>query len=449
MAIRDDPAGSPPPAPAGGDGADAEIAVLRLELAALRADAAERAGLRELVEQLREANQHLVLAALSAQTLRDEAEATNQRQSEFLSMLAHELRNPLAPISMAAVLLGKIPDATPQIVQLQATISRQVTHLSSLLDDLLDAARISSGKITLMLQPVLLGDVMERTIEAVRPQLDARRQQLSVHLPAEPVLIEGDMVRLAQVFSNLLVNASKYSQDEGRITLAAVVRGEQVDITFEDNGAGIGADVLPSIFALFTQGPRSLARSEGGLGVGLNVVHNMVHLHGGSVHAASPGLGEGSIFTVTLPISKNLHATLPPRSRLRAPATGYRILLVEDNVDASDTLKDFLELEGHTVSTAYDGTNGLAMACDRIYDVLICDIGLPGMNGFEMIRQLRGSTGTHIPFAIALSGYGQPQDRARAITAGFGHYFVKPVDIDALLALISSSAVSKLIAPSN
>ncbi|HAT31096.1 MAG TPA: hybrid sensor histidine kinase/response regulator [Janthinobacterium sp.] len=428
----------------------AEVAALRGELAALRAAALERFALDEKIIQLREANQNLVLAAVNAQTLRDEAEATNHRQNEFLAMLAHELRNPLAPISMAAVLLGRIPGATPQLIDLQTTISRQVTHLSRLLDDLLDVARISSGKITMMLQPVLLSDVIERAVEAQRPRLDERRQVLSVALPEEAILINGDLVRLAQVFTNLLLNASKYSQDGGLITLSASVQaGERVDITIDDNGAGIAPDVLPSIFALFTQGPRSLDRVEGGLGVGLNVVHNVVHLHGGKVSASSPGLGEGSTFTVALPISKSLRASLPGSARQRPPATGYRILLVEDNVDASNTLKDFLELEGHTVSTAYDGTNGLAMARCRAYDVMICDIGLPGMNGFDLIQELRASTGIHIPFAIALSGYGQPQDRARAIMAGFGHYFVKPVDVDALLALISSSAVSKLVAPSN
>ncbi|MET3134167.1 signal transduction histidine kinase/CheY-like chemotaxis protein [Oxalobacteraceae bacterium GrIS 1.11] len=432
---------------ASGDAQD-ELQKLRAEVAALRVLTQDHAAREELIAQLREANQNLVLAAVNAQTLRDEAETANQRQNEFLSMLAHELRNPLAPISMAATLLEKMGDATPQVQNLQATISRQVTHLSRLLDDLLDVARISSGKITLMLQPVLLSDVIERTVEEIQPRLDEHQQQLSLVLPPEAILVDGDVIRLAQVFSNLLANASKYSQDGGLITLAVAPRGELVDITIEDNGAGIAPDVLPDIFALFTQGPRSLARSEGGLGVGLNVVQNVVHLHNGSVTASSPGLGEGSIFRVTLPVSKNLRSVLPPRSRLRTPTTGYRILLVEDNVDASNTLKDFLELEGHSVSTAYDGTNGLAMARCRMYDVLICDIGLPGMDGFELIKQLRASTDIHIPFAIALSGYGQPQDRARAITSGFGHYFVKPVDVDALLALISSNAVSKLVAPS-
>ena len=449
MTIRDDSANHPPPFPkeAGGMDADAELDALRREVRALRAAALERADLDQMVVQLRDANEHLVLAALNAQTLRDEAEATNQRQSEFLSMLAHELRNPLAPISMAAILLGKIPDASPQIVRLQATISRQVAHLSSLLDDLLDAARINNGKITLMLQPVLLADVIERSVEEVRPQLDERRQRLAVDLPAEAIVIDGDMVRLAQVFANLLTNACKYSPVQGDITLAAKLRGAEVDITVEDNGAGIAPDVLPSIFALFTQGPRSLARSEGGLGVGLNVVHRMVELHGGKVSASSPGRGEGSIFTVTLPVSDKLRPVLPASATRGAAAAGYRILLVEDNVDASNTLKDFLELEGHTVSAAYDGTNGLAMARGRPYDVLICDIGLPGMSGLDLIRELRASVDSHIPFAIALSGYGQPQDRARAITAGFGHYFVKPVDVDAMLALISSNAVSKLVTP--
>lgn len=423
----------------------ASNSALRREISALRDLQQDRAGLELLVAQLREANQNLVLATVSAQTLRDEAEATNLRQNEFLAMLAHELRNPLAPISMAATLIGKIPDATPQLRNLQITISRQVAHLSRLLNDLLDAARISSGKVTLMTQPVLLAEVLRRAVELIRPQLTARAQEIALHLPPDDLVIEGDQVRLAQVFSNLLVNASKYTQDQGRITLLVTVRGNQVDIALADNGDGIAAEILPHVFSLFTQGPRSLDRAEGGLGIGLNVVQNIVELHGGSVTAASGGIGNGSIFTVTLPLSEKLPPVAPPAASASSAGVGYRILLVEDNVDASDMLQEFLELEGHVVSTAYNGVNGLAMARDRVYDVLICDIGLPGMNGFELITELRESVDTHIPFAIALSGYGRPQDRARAIMSGFGHYFVKPVDIEALVKLIASNAVSKLV----
>ena len=425
--------------------AQQRISALEAELAGLRAIAAERDTLSVMVGELREANQNLLQATLSAQTLRDDAEATNRNQNEFLAMLAHELRNPLAPISMAATLMALIPEAPEQLLRLQKIVERQVAHLARLLDDLLDAARISGGKISVLLQPVLLNEVLERSVETVQTRIDERHQQMTLDLPLERLIIEGDQVRLAQVFSNLLVNASKFTHDGGTITLAARVDGERVVITMQDNGAGITAEMMPLIFNLFAQAPRSMARSEGGLGVGLSVVRNVVEMHGGTVEAGSPGLGSGSIFTVTLPLSARPIPVSPLTSRGMPAAAGYRILLVEDNRDASDTLRSFLALEGHTVDVAYDGLVGLAMAMNEAYDVLICDIGLPSLNGLELIRELRSSASSHIPFAVAVSGYGQPEDRSRAIGAGFGHYFVKPLDVDAMLALMASDAVSKLV----
>lgn len=417
------------------------IDALTLEVTMLRKATKDRDGLEDLVAQLREANQNLVLATVNAQTLRDQAEATNRRQNEFLAMLAHELRNPLAPIGMAAMLLGKMPDASPQLLRLHNIINRQVEHLARLLDDLLDAARISSGKITLLVEPVLLADIIERTIEAVQGRIDERRQQLDLDVPAHAIVIEGDQVRLTQVFSNLLLNASKFTQDCGHIALSVQLLAENVIITVRDDGAGMSAEVIPHIFTLFTQGPRSLARSEGGLGVGLNVVHNIVHMHGGKVEASSMGLGCGSVFTVTLPLSVTLQSASPAPSAPTIFHPGYRMLLIEDNIDACTTLKNFLALEGHAVSVAHDGLAGLALACEHEHDVLICDIGLPGMDGFEIIKQLRQSKGDNAPFAIALSGYGQANNHTRALAAGFDAYLVKPVDTQALLSLVLSNAV--------
>ncbi|MBC7857166.1 MAG: response regulator, partial [Burkholderiaceae bacterium] len=412
----------------------------------LRAAAAERDSLHGLVGQLREANENLLVATLAAQTLRDEAEATNLRQNEFLAMLAHELRNPLAPIGMAATMLEKIPAPPPQLRNLQKIISRQVGHLARLLDDLLDAARISSGKITLSRQPLGLAGLLERTLETVQVRVSERRQNLILILPRETLVIDGDPVRLAQAFSNLLVNASKFTQDGGRITLRARRVDGRAEITLEDNGDGIAPEVIGHIFSLFTQGPRSLARTEGGLGVGLNVVRNVLEMHGGTIVAASAGLGHGSLFTVSLPLSRAcLPAEAPPAPHADA-VRRYRILLVEDNVDASETLSMFLRHEGYTVSTAYDGPTGLAMASTGDFDVLICDIGLPGLDGYDLIRALRKSAQFPIPFAIAVSGYGQEEDRVRAIGAGFGQYLVKPVDVDALVTLIESAAVTRLVA---
>ncbi|ATQ79134.1 hybrid sensor histidine kinase/response regulator [Massilia violaceinigra] len=397
-----------------------------------------------LGDELREANGSLVLATLEARTLRDAAEGAHRRQNEFLAMLAHELRNPLAPISLANAMLVRLPEPSIELLNLHAIIQRQVLHLTRLLDDLLDAARISSGKISLLRSPTPLVDLLRRSVQTVQVRLLERHQQVQLDLP-EQLIVDGDAVRLAQVFSNLLVNASKYTGDHGLIRVAARAHDGVAVVTVSDNGAGMDADVLASVFDLFTQGPRALARAEGGLGVGLNVVRNIVELHGGTVVGSSDGLGLGSVFTVTLPLAAEdgVVAVLPGPSPMPA---SRRILLVEDNPDANDTLTRLLLGEGHLVTSAYDGVAGLALARASAFDVLICDIGLPGLDGYQLITQLRKTSGAHIPFAIAISGYGQVEDRMRAIAAGFGQYLVKPLDADALLALVSSSAVSRFIA---
>lgn len=415
-----------------------QIGALQDEISALRKEVQDRTELEHMVLQLREANENLVCATVSAQGLRDDAEAANRRQNEFLAMLAHELRNPLAPISMAAALLERSPDASSKLLNLTQVIVRQVDHMAHLLDDLLDAARISSGKITLSVQPIMLADVIAQAIETVQPRIEERKQHLHVDLPGEDIVIDGDRVRLTQVFSNLLGNASKYTGDFGEIKLRAGRAGDEVLLQVSDNGAGIAEEVIPHIFDLFTQGPRSLARSEGGLGVGLNVVRNLISMHGGRVEASSEGLGGGSEFTVTLPLSRQACAPPAPASHAEGAVTRRQVLLIEDNVDACTTLQYFLATEGHQVSTACDGRAGLRSALDGQFDVVICDIGLPGLNGFDVIRALRQSAAGAQPFAIALSGYCQDEDRSRAIEAGFDRYLVKPVSPETLLALIAS-----------
>jgi signal transduction histidine kinase len=413
------------------------IAVLEQDAARLREQLQAREAAAISAEALRQANEHLVMAAMAAQDLRDDAEATNRRQNEFLAMLAHELRNPLAPIGMAAALLARAPNATPQALQMTDVVKRQVEHMSRLLDDLLDAARISGGKIKLALAPVPLGDVLAQAIETVMPRLKERQQELFVDIPRDPTVLQIDGARLTQVFTNLLGNASKYTGDHGVVRLSVTVDHAVATVTVSDNGTGIGADVLPHIFDLFTQGPRSLARSEGGLGVGLNVVSNLVAMHGGQVVAHSAGLGQGATFTVTLPMSVTASAPVATASVTSSSAHGSTVLLIEDNVDACETLAMLLEFEGHTVSTAHDGAAGLAAALDGNFDVIVCDIGLPGLDGYEVMRRLRASTDGARPFAIALSGYGQAEDRARGFEAGFDHYLVKPVQPDALLAAMA------------
>jgi signal transduction histidine kinase/CheY-like chemotaxis protein len=414
-----------------------QLAALQCEVAALRQAVRDKEALEVTVSQLREANQNLVLAAINAQTRGDDAEEANRRQGEFVAMLAHELRNPLAPIGMAAALLARTPDASHQLLGFAKIIGRQVEHMSHLLDDLLDASRISSGKITLSLAPVPLAQVIEQVVETIGPRLRERGQVLSVSLPEQPVVLHGDKVRLAQVFTNLLGNASKYTGEGGSIEIAAGLAGDQVVVTVSDNGSGIAPELLPLVFELFTQGPRTLARSEGGLGVGLHVVRNLVGMHGGQVDGYSAGVGMGSTFTVTLPLSEEL----PAQGRARVPARTdepLSILLVEDNLDACETLRHLLTMEGHHVHTAHDGNSGLESAKAGKYDVLICDIGLPGVDGLELIKLLRSSGPGRGPYAIALSGYCHAEDRSRALDAGFDHYCVKPASPGALLSLVTS-----------
>ena len=414
---------------------------LLAELDTLRAQLRERDLALARVNELREANQNLVLATVAAETQREQAEATNRRQNEFLAMLAHELRNPLAPISMGATLMERLDNVPPELRQLQAVIRRQVDQMARLLDDLLDAARISGGKINLSLAPLELAEVIAQAVETIAPRLDERRQQLHVQLPGYPLVVNGDKVRLTQVFCNLLHNASRYSPDGSTIRIAAGASAGKVELTVEDEGVGMTPDVIEHIFELFSQGPRTLARSEGGLGIGLNVVRNLVQRHGGVVEAHSEGLGRGSCFTVTLPQHAGVApgASLDAVSRLARPARPLRVLVVEDNADANDTLAALLRLEGHDVACARDGTAGLELALATAPDALVCDIGLPGLDGYALMTRLRREPATEGMLALALSGYGQPEDRSRALQAGFNHFLIKPCDPARLAALLSSS----------
>ena len=416
------------------------IGNLEDELARLRESLREKEALEATVERLREANEHLVVAAINAQGSRDDAEATNRRQNEFLAMLAHELRNPLVPISMSAMLLERSSDASPQLLNFSKVIRRQVDHMARLLDDLLDAARISSGKITLSLEPMPVSHAIDQALETVLPRIRERGQHLYLNMaqdPAEPAGTRGDRVRLTQVFTNLIGNASKYTGDGGNVYVDVTVEPGEVVVAVRDNGTGITPEVLPHIFDLFTQGPRSLARSEGGLGVGLNVVRNLVSMHGGTVKAESGGLGQGSRFVVRLPLCALASSAPPAEAMATQPSNCCRVLLVEDNIDACETLKAFLELEAHDVTMAHDGKAGLDAMLAHDYDVVVCDIGLPGMDGLEVLSRLRASGKAAQPLAIGLSGYGQAEDRSRALAAGFDHYLVKPVSPDALLALVA------------
>ena len=395
----------------------------------------------ELVRKLREANENLVVTSLRAQDLQDQAEAAVLRQTEFLSMLAHELRNPLAPIAMAAEMLGKISEANPQLLQLpqiQQIIARQITHMKRLLDDLLDASRVSSGKITLKKSPLLLAEVIRSAAEISHPVMISHNQELLIDLPKQPVVIEGDATRLSQVFSNLLINASKYSPTGKSISLSAH-QGEdgQIVVCIKDQGVGIEPEVQAYIFDMFTQAPRTLDRSEGGLGIGLSMVRTLVELHGGSVQVHSDGLGHGSEFTVVLPQVARPHRPESDRAIATLPAKLCQILIIEDNVDANETLNFCLSCEGHKVASAFDGPAGLAMARKGSFDVVMCDIGLPGMDGYEVLRQIKVSDVHPVPYCIAMTGYDSLDHRAHADDAGFDSYLVKPVSLETLQDVVS------------
>jgi two-component system CheB/CheR fusion protein len=391
----------------------------------------------DLVSKLQEANQHLVIAAVGAQNGQAFAEAVNQRQEEFLSMLSHELRNPLAPIAMGAELLGKITNAHPQLPKLHGIISRQVKHLARLVDDLLDASRMSSGKITLKKKGVNLAEVIKSAIETSQPFIDKRNQYLIVELPKNDIVINGDLIRLAQVFSNLLINASKFSPKNECIRVSAFKHSNNVVVSIKDSGIGIAEDIKQHIFDLFTQGVYAINRSQGGLGIGLALVRTIVEMHGGTIKVNSAGTNLGSEFIVEIPISfETKYGVMSLRPRFKTKQN-CKILIIEDNIDSSETLSNLLMDEGHIITSTYDGMSGLKLARENNYEVIICDIGLPDMDGYEVVTQLQIHTLKPMPYLIALTGYDQPGYVIRAKEMGFNHYLVKPVDIDKLLSIIS------------
>ncbi|MFZ6644809.1 hybrid sensor histidine kinase/response regulator [Undibacterium sp. TJN25] len=425
--------------------ADEEAELVRLRIAGLVASVGQlreaakgKDALEDLVLKLRDANHNLIIATFSAQDLQAMAEAAAHRQDEFLAMLAHELRNPLAPIMMAAELMGKVTISHPQLPRLHAIICRQVNHLTRLVDDLLDASRVSSGKITLQKRVLLLSEVIENAVETSQPFIDKRKQLLTLQMPAEAVAVDGDLVRLAQVFSNLLINATKFMPERGEITLSTHLADGSVVISVKDKGVGIAPDIQPFIFDLFKQGPHALDRSQGGLGIGLSLVRAIVEMHGGTVTVKSAGAGFGSEFIVTLPVSAEMPVKIdqPPLKNLSFRA--FKILIIEDNTDVNATLSDFLTLEGHATTSAYDGMAGIALAKDNDYDIVLCDIGLPGMDGYAVVKQLRLDAVPPLPCYIALTGYSQAENRNLAREAGFDHYLVKPIAIDVLTNLVSS-----------
>jgi signal transduction histidine kinase len=386
----------------------------------------------------------LISAAQSALRARRRQYAmreVDQRKDEFLAMLAHELRNPLAPIRAASDLL-RIPSLDREkIQQTSEIISRQVTHMTGLIDDLLDLSRVSRGLVTLDETPLDAGQIVSNAVEQVRPLVDARRHRLTIQTPHETAFIHGDQKRLVQIVANMLNNAAKYTPEGGDITLALQVDDESVGFSVSDNGIGIAPHMLEHVFDMFAQAERSSDRSQGGLGIGLALVRNLVTLHRGRVSASSDGIGKGSRFTVTLPrVADPAGDTAAgPHGMAPAMAPGLRLLIVDDNRDAGHLLGLYLESEGYRVTVVQSAHAALASASDEPPDACLLDIGLPDMDGNELARRLRQLPQTASATLVAITGYGQEADRARTAAAGFDHHFVKPVDIEALLGVLSSA----------
>jgi signal transduction histidine kinase/ActR/RegA family two-component response regulator len=357
----------------------------------------------------------------------------DRRKDEFLAMLAHELRNPLAPIAAAAEILGDAESADASVIRAREILDRQVQHMVKLIDDLLDVSRISRRKIQLELADVSLAGVVEHALEVSRVVIESRKHELEVALPAERIVLHADLTRLAQALANLLNNAAKFTEPGGRIQLEADFDGAQVSIRVRDDGIGIEPKVLSQIFDLFFQSASTPDRTHGGLGIGLTLARTLVEMHGGELNARSEGSGHGSEFTMRLPARRGAQTSAANgRAPLARSTPGLRILIVEDNADSAESLAHLLRRRGHETHIACDGNQGLASARALRPDVVLLDIGLPGLDGFEVARHLRGQADADGMLLVAVSGYGQESDRRRAREAGFDHHLVKPVDLEAL-----------------
>ena len=450
--------------------------ILRSKVAVLVELYCKRRELRELNRNLAQANQRLAeanttlqaektreLEALNAtlQRANAELERTNRslqsevaeraraeqalkeadrHKDEFLAMLAHELRNPLAPILNAVQLMRMKPVADPQLNWSRDVIERQVSHLTRLVDDLLDVARITRGKINLSREPIELGTLIARAVEIVQPLIQERGHQFTSEIPDGTLTVDADPLRLTQAFGNVLGNAAKYTERGGRISLSVRLQGAKVEIRVRDNGIGIPAEVLPRIFDLFTQLDRHSHHPHSGLGIGLALVRRLLQMHGGSIAAHSEGAGLGSEFVIRLPL--HLEATQSGDGRAStapedAPPVRRRILVADDNADALQTLATVLELGGHEVFSASNGSLALESAERHLPEVALLDIGMPLLDGYEVARRIRAQVWGKRITLVALTGWGQDSDRRRSQEAGFDSHLVKPLDLAKLTQLLS------------
>ncbi len=432
------------------DRLDAELLErsIRYAVEARRLAIALRLAREELQERVEERSTSLetMNAALAAevaerrraeQLLRD----VDRRKNEFLATLAHELRNPLAPIWHATEILARVDDGEIDRVraaEARKVIERQVTHLVRLIDDLLDISRIKHGRVGLKPERVFLASVVESALEAARPLILSRRHAIDVALPEAPVLLHGDPIRLAQILTNLLSNAARYTEPGGSIRIEASREDDAVIVRVADSGIGISAADLAGIFTIFNRAPTSSAMDHSGLGIGLALAKQLAEMHGGSLTAASDGPGRGSAFTLRLPLKVDVVEPTEVRPPERpAPVAPRRILVVDDNVDAARALAELLALDGHEAHVAYDGPSAVEAARRLNPDVGILDIGLPGFSGLEVARRLRQDSSLANLLLVALSGWVQPEDIVRSREAGFDHHLAKPVTVATLQRLLA------------
>lgn len=398
-------------------------------------------SINDMLDRLHEQHADLLSEREKLTALTEVLQAADRNKDNFLAMLGHELRNPLSPISAGAELLRRIPDTDPRVLRTCEMISRQVGHMTKIINDLLDVSRVTRGMVTLENAELDLAEVISGAVEQVRPLMEARQHRLTVTVAPEPLMVMADRARLIQVVSNLLANAANYTKPGGQVWIEVSASPDEAVIKVQDNGAGIAPDLMPQIFDLFTQGKRASDRREGGLGLGLALVKHLVALHGGTVAAASLGTGQGATFTVRLPRLATSHLAAASAAPVAMTTAGkLRVLVVDDNVDAAHSLAQVLTLEGHSVEVCHDGPSALALARTSSFDAFVLDIGLPGMAGTELARRLRSLPTGQDALLIALTGYGQLSDRQKSAEASFDHHLVKPADCDALQRLLNDWA---------
>lgn len=369
----------------------------------------------------------------------DELNAASARKDDFLAMLAHELRNPLAPISTAAELLTLSSLDENRVKQTAGIITRQVAHMTKLVDDLLDVSRVTRGLVTMRADILNINEIVNEAVEQAQAQIQAKHHRLSVRGTDEPCFVKGDRTRLIQVIANLLSNAARYTHSNGHIDVLASAKSGKVNVSVSDDGIGLAPKLIPHIFELFTQGERSSDRGQGGLGLGLALVKSLVELHSGAVSVSSPGAGHGSTFLIELPqVSAQgaLHHVLPLPSLVDAPAAGIALMVVDDNEDAAQMLSLLLQTIGHQVWVEHTGHDALVTAQREAPAVLFLDIGLPDIDGYELARRLRNAKETASSLLVAVTGYGQPEDKEKALAAGFDVHLVKPIKLAAVLSII-------------